>query len=152
MSVEARSIPQVLKGGMVSQGTGAVAGRDGRHSERRRSGADELRSPAVGGVNTDRLSIQLHLDAGEAGPPDRDQLAVAWSPSHEAGRGEQPVDPALVPPSADDDLAAGAPRAPAPPTDPASPRPCRLAGPVPKARLAPALGNLPRVSVTFRTV
>lgn len=141
---QADSIPQDRKGEVVGQAGCAVAASNCSHRNGCHSRATQLPSPVVGGIEADHLCVEVHLHAGQAGPPDRDQLTVARCPAYEARGGDQPVDVAVVPPPARDGFPTSAVCAPAPPAGPAAPRPGGFAAPYPKARRAAAPGHLAR--------
>jgi len=81
---------------------------------------DDLPKPAVDSAEVNGVDVKVKLYAGEAAPPDREQLAVGLGAPDEAERGDQEGHVAVVQPSTAGNLASGALESPTAPPDPAA--------------------------------
>jgi hypothetical protein len=106
-----------------------VAGSNGSDTDRRDTGPAQASPPSVDGIQVDPVDIEVHKDAGKAGPPDRNQFTVRPDTPDEPSGGDQPFDFTVILPAASRDLTAGALGVPGPMVDPVTTHPSRVGGP-----------------------
>lgn len=111
----------------------SVAGGDCCDADGSDTRTGDLSPPAVDSVKADGVGVEVHLDASETIPPERQQLTIGVHSPDEAERGDQPVDLAVLLPAAGGHLPSRALDPSSPPPGPAARHLGRLGLPRDKA-------------------